>query len=83
MTLRRAAVFSLAAVILCALLLPGALAQAPPREMDFAARVDAFYSSSTSEANRQRFFSILIFVVLGSAATYAQLRGIKKVVSVD
>jgi len=84
MRLVRCAVVCLVLVLAWSILQPEALAGGTfRREPTFADQVDTFYATRTTPANRQKFFSILIFVVLGGAATYAQLRGIKKVVSVD
>ena len=84
MSLRKIAVLCVGVVFVCAIFLPDALAGGSiQREDDFADEVGNFYATSTSASNRQKFFSILLWVVLGGAATYAQLRGIKKVVSVD
>lgn len=84
MSLRKIAALCLAVALVCAIFLPDALAGGSYKpEGDFADEVDTFYSRTTRPANRQKFFSILLFVVLGGASAYAQLRGIKKVVSMD
>jgi len=84
MRLVRCAVVCLVLVLGWSILQPEALAGGTfQREPTFADQVDTFYATRTTPANRQKFFSILLFVLLGGAATYAQLRGIKKVVSVD
>ena len=84
MRFTKIAAFCIAILFVCSVFLPYAMAGGSyKREPDFADEVDTFYATRTTPANRQKFFSILLFVVLGGAATYAQLRGIKKVVSVD
>ena len=77
-------------VIVCvlALFLTGVIAcearsQSMPREPEFADEIDMVFSRASEEQNRQKFYSILVFVVLGGACTYVTFRGIKKVVSVD
>jgi hypothetical protein len=53
------------------------------REPDFSDSVDNFYSTALDDQNRQKFLSILIFVVLGGGCVYAEMRGIKKLASGD
>lgn len=52
-----------------------------PYEDDLAYQVDRTFSTASKLHNRQKFFSILIFVALGGAVVVAQLRGIQKVAS--
>ena len=81
---RKYLVICLAALFVASVIASAALAQpGVTREPDFADEVDTAFSRAAKEHNRQKFFSILIFVVLGGAVTYAQLRGIKKIVSKD
>jgi len=70
------------AVVLVGVLLCGpVLAAEWTDESDFAAQVDSAYTNATTPQNRQKMFSILIFLVLGGTAVYAEMRGIKKFVS--
>jgi hypothetical protein len=84
MRLRGYLVILLVGVLIAGTIASSALAQGSykPRS-DFAGEVDTVFSRAAREHNRQKFFSILIFVVFGGAATYAQMRGIKKIVSKD
>ncbi len=50
---------------------------------DLADQIDRSYDTLTTEPNEQKFISMLIFVLLGGGATYAVLRGIKKIAHVD
>lgn len=77
-------------VIVCvsALFLTGVIAcearsQGMAREPELAEEIDTILSRASEAGNRQKFYSILIFVVLGGACAYVTFRGIKKVVSVD
>ncbi len=82
---------ALAALLLAAPLAALAPAQQSPsdsnanrmftREPEFVDSVDSAFGRASSPANRQKFFSIVIFLVLGGACTYAELRGIKKVIA--
>jgi len=76
-------VICLVALFLIGVVLSDVHAQQYKREPDFADEVDSVFTRAGKLHNRQKFFSILLFVVLGGACTYAQLRGIKKVVSSD
>jgi hypothetical protein len=60
-----------------------ATAQGMQRPPDFSDKVDTIFTRASEERNRQKFYSILIFVVLGGAVSYVTFRGIKKVVSID
>lgn len=53
------------------------------REGEMANQVDRAFSTAGKLHNRQKFFSILIFVLLGGAVVFAQLRGIQKVAQGD
>lgn len=53
------------------------------RPTEMADDVEHFARTWSSNPNQHKFFSILIFVVLGGACTYAGMRGIKKIVSKD
>ncbi len=82
MRLRGYLVILFVAVFIAGIVASSALAQSRyERQPDFADEVDTVFSRAAREHNRQKFFSILIFVVFGGAATYAQMRGIKKIVS--
>ncbi|MHC4713144.1 MAG: hypothetical protein ACYTAN_07720 [Planctomycetota bacterium] len=82
MQLRGYLLILLAGVLVAAVIASSAPAQSRiERKPTFTDEVDTVYSRAVAEHNRQKFFSILIFVVFGGAATYAQMRGIKKIVS--
>jgi len=67
----------IAALVLCVFSAP-APAQPLPREPELADQIDTLVDRASTEANQQKFLSILVFVVLGGAATYAVMRGIRK-----
>ncbi|MCD6405297.1 MAG: hypothetical protein J7M19_05690 [Planctomycetes bacterium] len=81
MKLRCVILVCLAALVVVGIAVSGAYAQRMPREPDFSEQVDSFYDTLAEKPNQDKFFSILIFIVLGGACTYAEMRGIKKVVS--
>ena len=84
MTFRGCICLCLAVLFVTGVLISTAQAQgAYKRKPDFADEVDTVFSRAAKEHNRQKFFSIFLFVVLGGAATYAQMRGIRKIVSKD
>lgn len=77
-------VICLAALFVASIIVSAASAQSGvKRKPDFADEVDTAFSRAAKEHNRQKFFTILIYIVLGGACTYATMRGIKKIVSKD
>lgn len=59
------------------------LAEAVYGQESFADEIDKSWDVLTTDQNEQKFFTILVFVVLGGGATYAVLRGNKKIVHAD
>ncbi len=50
---------------------------------EMGGQVEKAFSSAGKLHNRQKFFSILIFTLLGGGVIFAQLRGIQKVAQGD
>ena len=71
----------LAALLVAGILLSSAQAQPPPQEPDFAKQIDTIFIRAGTLQNRQKFFSILIYILIGGACTYEVMRGTKKVFS--
>jgi hypothetical protein len=59
------------------------LVEAAYGQESFVDEIERSYSVLTTNENEQKFFSILLFVVLGGGATYAVFRGNKKIVHAD
>lgn len=52
-------------------------------EGELAYELEYAYETLSTNANQQKFLSILTFIVLGGGSTYAVMRGIKKIVHSD
>jgi len=59
----------------------GAAAYGVEREM--TEQIEYGYNNLNTPPNQQKFLTILIFIIFGGAATYAVLRGIKKIAHSD
>ncbi len=73
----------LAVLVVIGIAVSGAYAQRMQDQPELYEQVDTLYDRLAEKPNQDKFFSILIFIVLGGACTYAEMRGIKKVVSAD
>ena len=83
MSIWRIVVVLLAAIVVINLLSGLAQAQPAAAQPELADQLDSLYDRGTTPANRQKFMSIFIMLVLGGGATYAVMRGIRKVVSMS
>ena len=81
--LKLTAALLLAAFIVANLVSGFAMAQPAPAAPELTDQLDTLFERGTTPANRQKFFSIVIMLVLGGGATYAVMRGVRKIVSAD
>ena len=82
MNWRSAFTFLLLMVIIVLLANRPAFAQPLPRQPELADEIDTLFDRASTQANQQKFLSILVFVLFGGGSTYCFFRGIKKVVHV-
>ena len=70
-------------LVTVAIMVVFAAAVAFGEEKELADQINTGYDTLSTPVNQQKFMSILIFVVCGGGATYAVMRGIKKIVHAD
>lgn len=82
MSLKSAVVVILVACFVLAVAAAPAKAQPAPREPELSDQLDTLFDKASSASNQQKFYSIVSFLILGGAATYCVMRGIRKVVTI-
>mgnify|MGYP001496437618 CR=1 FL=1 len=82
MKLQAAILILLLATVIFCLASSRVSAQPIARQPELADQIDSLYDRASTPANRQKFLSILIWLVLGGGSTYCVMRGIKKVVTI-